>query len=174
MCVVGNNGVKFVRVYVPREHLVRGSGWARASRRAGGSVVARQMVHGEQAQRHGHDPEQQPQPLSGGDGDPDPYHVFTVPSIDRKPTKSMPHTSTIWSAPAPSAQTLVDRRRRAMPGLAGTEEDAGSPGGEGTASRVNARSSPIENRCRSRSTHKTGFLVCLLFGDSRPSRPMTM
>ena len=95
LCVVGANGVKLMAVGVRRGHQMCGRDRARASRRAGGSVVARQMVHGEQAQRHGHDPEQQPQPLSGGDDHPDPHHVITVPSIDRKPPKNM-HASTIY------------------------------------------------------------------------------
>ena len=58
----------------------------RCRRRAGGGVVARHLVHGEQAQRDSERPEQQPQPLSGAEGCPDPLHVFTVPSIDRNTT----------------------------------------------------------------------------------------
>ena len=56
-------------------------------RRASGGVVARQLVHGEQAQRDSQHPEQQPQPLSGAGGRPDPLHLFTVPSIDRNTTR---------------------------------------------------------------------------------------
>ena len=88
--VVGPTGVGRMRIGMRpgRQRQMRGISGNRhpCRRRAGGGVVARQLVHGEQAQRDSEHPEQQPWPLSGAEGCPDPLHVFTVPSLDRNTT----------------------------------------------------------------------------------------
>lgn len=83
--MIGSAAVYLMTVDVGHRHTQVHSAVGRSGS-VGDCVVARQLVHGEQAQRDGHDPQQQPQPLSGADGSPDPTHVFTVPTVDRNTT----------------------------------------------------------------------------------------